>query len=273
MRISEASRKLSVPRHRIEYWKKTGLLVAGNQELSFPDLVRIRFLTSCRTKGIPLQRLRKAFHREQTKVFNGSLDAIPGLLLIRQDDLFLEPATGQYALPFGEERPAPSTHVKEWELQSLEREYEQSQGKQQGVILNKILEVDPNHVGARIELGNILFDKEKYDQALKEYSRVLEVDNESVEAHYNIANIYIRQRKLAAAIRTLQKCIDIDNDFPEAYYNLGIIYYSIKNLQSANAMFEYYLKLDGDSDWAIKAKQFQDEVSQLMSLEEGGLFD
>lgn len=63
-------------------------------------------------------------------------------------------------------------------------------------------------------LGNIYFDQEQYDAALKYYQKAIELNPNYVVAYYNVANIYYNQGNYSAAKNYLNKIVLIDPNGP-----------------------------------------------------------
>ncbi len=284
MRVSEAALKLSIPRYFIYYWKKIGLIDGQNEDLDFQDILKIRFIDLCKKNGISLQKIRQLITGfKSDKEMENWLPAMVlhtgGHLLVRQENQLLQFETGQLFFREFSDKQSGKLIEKErnfWKsedssqdrLKSLEKDYLEAIGKRDErvirTILSEILSLQKDHVGALIESGNIAFENQKYDDALFFYEKVLVLRSDCVEALYNIANIYYRQKKYAAAIRYFHRCIDLEPDFPESYYNLGIVYLSLKYFEKATAMFDHYLRLDVESAWADQARQFLEDINQVM---------
>lgn len=60
------------------------------------------------------------------------------------------------------------------------------------------------------ERGNGLYQKGKYDLAIKEYESVLKENKESVELYFNLANSYYKLQQTAPAIYNYEKALVID---------------------------------------------------------------
>jgi len=281
MKINEAAIKLSIPRHYIDYWKKVGLVSRVNSsELEFSDLVKIRFISQCKKNNISLQKIRSVLKNLnfQDEKWHEMLSISPGMLLIRDQSLLVEPFSDQLYFEYsisesernvlnlwGKKEENPEiTRYEDLYLKSIEN----GDIKSIKNILKNLLKIKNDHIGALIELGNIAFEENDLESALKFYGLAEEYDTGCVEAIYNMANIYFRQKKYAAAIRSFHRCIELDPDFPESYYNLGLVYYSLKYFDRALGFLKMYLEIDSDSTWADQARIFIGEITEQT---EGGI--
>ena len=290
MKIAEAAIKYGIPRYKIYYWKKSGLLDYSGAELSLLDVSRIRFLAHCDQNGIQPGRLRSVLQsrhfqlsveqRQTQKEFWHSILQMShqsGDLLLPEEGGLLLPESGQWFLKFPEEQIDDEAHpgklhslyagknqaggdagVSE-EVVRLEADYFLTLGDstpaQSKKILQRILELRPEHSGALIELGNLAFEGDKLDKARDFYERAIKGDPDCVEALYNLANIYFRQDEYAVAIRYFHRCIDLDPLFPEPYFNLGMLYLKIAYREQAVTLFKIYLEVDPESHWADQARE------------------
>ena len=325
MRISEAAHILSIPRHKINYWKSTGLLESSGDGLGFEDLKRIRLLEEWRSSGLTLQRIRKLLKSQASRAGEGAgqamlqLELLHGPLLgVREDASLLDPVQGQGLLDFAppsggqilEMEPRKAPHQPEdWSEQDdeilkmlEERLAEEEKGldaripgpewgsPEEGArlfeairqsdperamsTLEAIVQDRPDYLPARIELGNLFFEKGDLESASTAYESALELDPDCVEALYNLANVYYRLEKFAASIRLFHRSIDLDPSFPESYYNLALVYFSLKYFRESAELFESYLEMDSDSPFAENARDFLDEIQELQTDEPSpGLFD
>lgn len=290
MRISQASEILKIPRYKIDYWRKTGLIGSERDLISFEDLSKLRFIFECRSRNLSLQKIRGYLKRvESNSPVEGQeteeeaaawrklriLDS--SAIALQQGSSLLHPLTGQYFLNY-ESREPPSKEnivnigdinperIRERELSHLEQQYQDAliEGDDENIesILKKILRIDESHIGALIEYGNIAFEAERLEDAVEYYERALALEPDCVEAIYNLANLYFRMNKYAVSIRHYRRAIELDPEFPESYYNLALLYYSLSYLDDARSMFRYYIQLDYDSDWSRQAEIFIEDIEQ-----------
>ena len=294
MNIARAARKFHVPRYQIDYWRKTGLLSNRPAGLNFDDLRRLRFIVECKRKNLSLQKIRGYIYEapgpeaeERESGGNGESpdrDRIrnlqvqeTALVLLREDGSLLQPESGQLYFDYqADEEPgrivqmseAGADRLREAELRSLEeRLADAPDASEVRKILKRILKLDPEHLGALIEWGNIAFENKDYDTAIEMYEKAVELSPTCVEAVYNLANLYFKQKKYAVAIRYYLMSIEYDSEFPESYYNLALVYYSLKYMDKALQLFEAYIRMDPDSVWRAQAEQFMDDIHQTMNIE------
>ncbi len=71
--------------------------------------------------------------------------------------------------------------------------------------------------------GAVLFNSQKYTEAIKVFEKVLEKDPENANAAYNIAISYIQLKNDDKALIYLNKATDINKFYYDAWYNMAIL--------------------------------------------------
>ena len=59
-------------------------------------------------------------------------------------------------------------------------------------LLTQSLELDPKLAEARLQLGNLYSDQNKYAEAIPEYKRALELNSDLADAYYRLGQAYVR---------------------------------------------------------------------------------
>lgn len=105
-------------------------------------------------------------------------------------------------------------------------------------------EVNPDHYGAYMELGNILAHKGD-PLALEYFETALKIKPSSAEALYNKGMFLQSGAKYDEALATYRELISVDSDNFLGYYNTGFIYMvELSAFDTAMAYFDTVLTLD-----------------------------
>ncbi len=104
------------------------------------------------------------------------------------------------------------------------------------------------------EQGNKLYQKEKYQEALKKYTEAQLSDPESLELHYNIGNVLYKQGRYDEAADEYAQSIFSDRDELKAYsfFNRGNTQFMQQDFQGAIESYIEALKLDPEDRDAKK---------------------
>lgn len=81
--------------------------------------------------------------------------------------------------------------------------------------------INSTFVSEKIQEGNLLINKSKYDDAIKLYDQVLKIDPTSVEALNGKGLAFNKLGKYEEALTWFDKALKIDPNFVNALYNKG----------------------------------------------------
>ena len=98
--------------------------------------------------------------------------------------------------------------------------------------------INPDHLEARLNLGNIYAIQGRTEEAIQEYQRVLAIDPKNRQARINLAIIYISQNQPLPAQKTLQQLLQDHPDDPAGHYYLGKTFSMLNDRPRANAEFQ-----------------------------------
>ncbi len=107
----------------------------------------------------------------------------------------------------------------------------------------KVLETRPLFVLARCTLGTALARKGRLDEAIAQYEKALEISPDSALAHNNLGLALAGRGHLDQAIAHCQKALRIEPDYAEAHNNLGILLASGGQPEKAIACFQRALEI------------------------------
>lgn len=110
-------------------------------------------------------------------------------------------------------------------------------------LYRRALELAPDHVDARINLGRLHHEEGQLAEARRAYERALEAAPAHPTATYNLGVVLEDLGQLDDAIQAYQKAIAIDSEMADAYYNLARLYdqagdraTAIRHLKSYNEL-------------------------------------
>ena len=92
------------------------------------------------------------------------------------------------------------------------------------LCLEKAIELDKNYFDAYINLGLLNKDYTKYNDAEKYYLKALEIDKKSAIAHLNLGACYKEKLDINKAILHTEIAIELDDKLENSYLNLATIY-------------------------------------------------
>jgi protein O-mannosyl-transferase len=122
------------------------------------------------------------------------------------------------------------------------------QGKLDEAIAHysEALRIKPNYADAHNNLGVALDDQGKTDQAIAQYSEALRIRPDYANAHINLGIALASQGNLDEAISHFTEALRIEPDSAKAHNDLGIALASEGNLDEAIAHFTEALRIKPD---------------------------
>ena len=109
---------------------------------------------------------------------------------------------------------------------------------------NQVLEIDPNNLNARINLGVLFKELGDNKKAKNCFEKVIEINANYVDAHYNLGNILKDLKEYQKAIDCYEKVIKLNRDYVNAHYNLGAIFIELGQYQKAKDCFEKAIEIN-----------------------------
>jgi tetratricopeptide (TPR) repeat protein len=118
----------------------------------------------------------------------------------------------------------------------------------------KVVEIEPDSVEARNNLGVAYMFAKEYSNAEETYLEALQFKPDHLQTLKNLAFLYYQQEeRLGDAATLLASVIRRDPSDCEALYLLGMCYFIGEQPDSAKLCFERILTFQPDSDLAIEA--------------------
>ena len=127
------------------------------------------------------------------------------------------------------------------------------------VQLEKLAQ-DPESITLNIEMGNLLFDSGRFDEAIPFYQKALTMDSKNISVQIDLAVCFFNLRKTDQAILEMNKALKIDPNHPKGLFNMGIIYYNTGDFDKVR---EYWKRLISINPGLMESKRAQ-EILETM---------
>lgn len=130
-------------------------------------------------------------------------------------------------------------------------------------LAREAVQTDPKNVNAWIQLGNMLMDASRFNEAVDAYQRALELDPKNVDVRVDMGTCYRNSGKPEIALKEYRKALEINPNHAYGHMNLGVVLASdFKDKAQAVKEFEKYLQLEPN---APNAAQIRQEIQNLKS--------
>ena len=127
--------------------------------------------------------------------------------------------------------------------------------------LKSVAERQPANAQPRIDLANLYFDAERYDDAIKWYQDALKLAPNDVNVSTDLAVCYYYTNKADQALQQLNRSLEINPKHAKTLLNLGIVRaFGKQDLDGATKAWQQVVALDPDSPEGQAAKRALDTL-------------
>jgi tetratricopeptide (TPR) repeat protein len=120
----------------------------------------------------------------------------------------------------------------------------------------RALELDPHHVGALVNLGNIEYQLGQVEEARRLYELALAIDPQNPNVHYNLGNVFDDLEEYTTAIRFFEAALRLKPDNADAHFNLGLVYDRVGRVEQVREHMQAYLRYDPEGEMADVASEY-----------------
>jgi len=278
-------RILRVTARQLAAWEKAGL-VAAAETYSFFDLLQIkkvRDLCARKVRPAVIRQSLEAMQKQVAGMENPLLEAgafsTGHRIAFRHKGKVVEPIAGQFMFDFSSGQrvvastpissssaePAP-VDVAELFARGIALEEDPGNQAQAMEMYEQVLEVEPDHAAAHINLGTLHYNRQEYALAEKHYRRAIEVDSRYALAYFDLGNVLDETGRVAEAIQTYSTALQLAPTYADAHYNLALAYEKMKEPRKALKHWRAYVKLDTIGPWAVHARNQIQRILQADGL-------
>lgn len=113
-------------------------------------------------------------------------------------------------------------------------------------LFSHTLRVTKDNYIAHNHLGNALFEKGKFNEAIDHYSEAIRIFPSYAEAYYNRGLVYAALGQYLQTIEDNNKAVGLKKNYAEAYHNRGVAYSRLGQHQSALEDFNKAIRFKPD---------------------------
>jgi tetratricopeptide (TPR) repeat protein len=269
-------------------WEKAGLVPASDS-YSFFDLLQIKKVRDLCARKVRPAVIRQSLEAMQKQVAGmenplleaGAFTTQRHRIAFRHEGKLLEPIAGQFMFDFsGEERvvngprpqmpktqpPTAAPDVAELFARGIALEEDPNNQMEAIATYQRVLQIDPNHAAAHINIGTLHYNRQEYAVAEKHYRRAIEIDPRYALAYFDLGNVLDETGRVAEAIQTYTTALRLAPTYSDAHYNLALAYEKSREPRKALKHWRAYVKLDTTGPWSMHARNQIHKILQADGL-------
>jgi len=130
--------------------------------------------------------------------------------------------------------------------------------------LKEIVKKDPKNLSAWKELGDLYFDANQPQEAIKAYTEYIKLKPDNADVRTDLGIMYRNAGEIDKAIEEFKKAAQLDPKHVNARYNLGLVLLHDKHdINAAVKAWEDYLRVDPSSERAQRLKAQLDKMKKM----------
>lgn len=249
-----------------------GLIAAGfvtpsrgkrnEYRFTFRDIVLLRTAVELQAAKIPARRILASLRRLRATLpaelpFSGlRITAVGNDVTVREGRSQWQADTGQLVMDFElapvagnvaflQRAPAravaPPADAAAWFRRA--EAFEASDRKAAEAAYRRVVEIDPMHADAYLNLGALLCENHRFDEAVALYDEALRRKPHEALLHFNRAIALEDRGDAAAALASYHASLRLAPDLADAHYNAARLHQQLGNAKQAVRHFNAYRRL------------------------------
>jgi tetratricopeptide (TPR) repeat protein len=186
----------------------------------------------------------------------------------RHEGKLLEPIDGQFLMDFSEREkvvtttsiprsettPRDNNESSSWFARGIALEENPNTHTEAIAAYHKVLELEPTHAAAHINLGTLYYNRQDFGLAERHYRQAIESDPRYALAYFDLGNVLDETGRVQEAVQTYKVAIQLAPTYADAHYNLALAFEKLREPRKALKHWQAYVKLDTSGPWAVHAK-------------------
>jgi tetratricopeptide (TPR) repeat protein len=279
-------RILRITPRQLANWERIGLATSA-ETYSFSDLLeikKVRDLCAMNVRPTVIRESLEAMRKQSEGVEKplleaGALSTKKHRVAFRHDGKLVEPIAGQFLMDFTEREkvvtstpvprsePSPrETEVAAWFARGIALEEEPATQTEAIAAYHKVLEIDPAHAAAHINLGTLYYNRQDFTLAERHYRQAIETDPRYALAYFDLGNVLDETGRVKEAIQTYKAALQLAPTYADVHYNLALAYEKVREPRKALKHWQAYIRLDTAGPWSVHAQSQIKRILQADSL-------
>lgn len=226
---------------------------------SFQDLIVLRTAQALAAANIPHRRIVRSLKElrnrlpEQMPLSGLSISAIADHVVVREGGNRWHAESGQYVLAFEGDPATGSLRVIEqapvpietdaWTAQGIELERDDTEAALRAY--ERAIAADPTRLDARINLGRLLHELGRLDEAERAYRDAIAIRSDDALLFFNFGVLLDDAGRKQEALQAYEAALREDPQLADCHYNLALLYEELDLPKQAIRHMSQYRRLVG----------------------------
>jgi tetratricopeptide (TPR) repeat protein len=266
---SDILRILHITPKQLTGWQRAGLAPISS-EFSFFDLIQLKKVRDLRAKRVRPAVIRESLLAMQKQVagmenplLEASAFSMGNRVAFRHNGRSVEPVAGQFVMEFDQVGAVVSAKVRpiaridsaaDLFVRGIALEEHPSTHDEAIEIYLRVLELEPCHAAAHINLGTLYYNRQDFSGAEKHYRLAVAADPRYALAYFDLGNVLDETQRLQDAITAYRAAIQLAPTYADAHYNLALAYERQGQPRRALGHWKVYARLDRVGPWSVHAR-------------------
>jgi hypothetical protein len=273
---SDILRILHITPKQLSGWQRAGL-VPVSEEFSFFDLIQLKKVRDLRAKRVrpavireSMVAMRKQVAGMENPFLEASVFSVGNRVAFRHEGRSVEAVGGQFMMEFEPVGAVVSAKVRpivrinsaaDLFARGVALEEHPSTHDEAIAIYLKVVEFEPDHAAAHINLGTLYYNRQDFVAAEQHYRQAVKADSRYALAHFDLGNVLDETGRLDEAVAAYRTAIQLAPTYADAHYNLALAYERQRQPRKALGHWKTYAKLDRMGPWAVHARN---QISRIL---------
>jgi tetratricopeptide (TPR) repeat protein len=266
---SDVLRILHITARQLSGWQRAGLAPISD-EFSFFDLIQLKKVRDLRAKRVrsavireSLAAMRKQVAGMENPLLEASAFNVGNRVAFRHHGLSVEPVGGQYVMEYEPLGAVVSANVRpimqadsaaDWFARGVALEEHPSTHDEAIEVYLRVLQFEPAHSAAHINLGTLYYNRQDFLSAEKHYHLAIDADPRYALAYFDLGNVLDETGRIEDAIAAYRTAIRLAPTYADAHYNLALAYERQRQPRRALEHWKVYARLDRLGPWSVHAR-------------------
>jgi TPR repeat/Tetratricopeptide repeat len=265
---SDILRILHITPKQLSGWQRAGL-VPVSDDFTFLDLIQLKQVRDLRAKQVRPAVIRESMVAMRQQVagmenpfLEASVFSVGNRVAFRHEGRAMEPLAGQFLMefePIGAVVPArvrPIIRINsaaDLFTRGVALEEHPNTHDEAIAIYLRVIELEPEHAAAHINLGTLYYNRQDFVSAEKHYRLAIKADPRYALAYFDLGNVLDETSRIEDAIAAYRVAIQLAPTYADAHYNLALAYERQREPRRALVHWRAYIKLDRVGPWSVHA--------------------